>query len=89
MSARGATRDRSTRLSKRDAVTPSHLREVAAELPVMMTFAQVRDDVLRCSTRTLRNIIASGELRCVRRMQGARVLVPRSEILRWLAERST
>ena len=68
---------------------PAHLRELEAALPAMMTFAQVRDDALRCSTRHLRDVLAKGEMRCIRRMQGARVLIPRSEVLRWLAERST
>jgi excisionase family DNA binding protein len=74
----------------KEAITPAHLRELAAELPALLTFAQLRD-VLQCHTRTLRTIIASGELRYVRRMHSgsARVLIPRSEVIRWLAERSS
>lgn len=77
----------SARRSRREALAPEHLREVEAELPVIVTFDQTRE-VLQCSVRTLRDIVARGELRCVRRMKGARVLIPRSEVLRWLAERS-
>ena len=73
-----------------EPAVPEHLRELADALPVMLTFAAARE-VLCTSVRTLRAIVARGELRSVRAMRSgsARVLIPRSEVIRWMAERSS
>lgn len=72
------------------AAVPIHLRELVDGLPIMLTFGAVRD-VLRTSTRTLRSILSRGEIRYIRaqRSGSSRVLIPRSEVLRWLVERSS
>jgi hypothetical protein len=71
-------------------IVPEHLRELADALPIMLTFAAARE-VMCTSVRTLRAIVARGEVRCVRSMRSgpARVLIPRSEVIRWMAERSS
>jgi excisionase family DNA binding protein len=68
---------------------PAHLRELVDALPVMLTFRETQA-VLHTSTRTLRSMLARGELRYVRSQPAgsARVLIPRAELLRWLIERS-
>ena len=77
------------RMAEAPLAVPAHLREVAATLPLMLTFADARA-VMCTSVRTLRAILARGEVRSVRakRSGSARVLIPRSEVLRWMTERS-
>jgi excisionase family DNA binding protein len=79
-----------TRRAATELAIPAHLRELSDLLPVMLTFGDAQE-VLCTSTRTLRGILSRGEIRCVRskRSGSSRVLIPRAELLRWLAERST
>jgi len=44
--------------------------------------------ILACSVRTARNLIASGQLACIRVGRGRGVLrVPESELTRWIQDR--
>lgn len=68
------------------AEIPDHLRELAAELPLTMT---IRDaaKVLCMHSRSVQRMVAAGELRAMKTAAAgsARVIIPRSELMRWLA----
>ena len=64
------------------------LRDLERELPVTMSLREVAR-ALKCSPRTVSRLIAGGELRVVRALttSNARAIIPRSEVIRWLAAR--
>ena len=71
------------------ADVPPHLRELAESLPVTLS----PDDaarVLQITARTVRKMIAIGELRASRatRSGSSPYVIPRSELIRYLAERN-
>jgi excisionase family DNA binding protein len=73
-------------MSKAEKI-PEHLREVAAELPLLLTLEEAAT-ALRMHHRSVQRMVAAGELRACRgKLKGAsRVIVPRTEIVRWLVE---
>jgi len=68
--------------------TPDHLRDVEAALPPLATIAEARA-ALRYGDSTIRQLIRSGQLRAIRSTPtgSSRLLIPRSEIIRFLCER--
>ena len=72
---------------KAAAEIPTHLRELAAELPLTMTLTDAAK-VLCMHPRSVQRLVATGELRAMRsKLSGAsRVVIPRSELIRWCAE---
>lgn len=64
------------------------LRDLERELPITLSLREVAR-VLKCSPRTVSRLIAGGELRIARTMTTGtmRAIVPRSEVIRWLASR--
>jgi hypothetical protein len=64
------------------------LRELERDLPVTLD-AHEACKVLHCSRRTLAKMMAAREIRVIRRVLAgsSRVIIPRCEILRVLAER--
>lgn len=66
---------------------PAELHECVRSLPPMCnTF--VASQVCACSEATIRKRVATGELRGIRSHGGsAPVLVPRSELVKWLVSR--
>jgi excisionase family DNA binding protein len=69
------------------AEVPEHLRELAAELPLTMTLGEAAK-VLCLHPRSVQRMVAAGELRGMKTIAGAspaRVIIPRSELMRWLA----
>lgn len=77
-----ATRDRDARL-------PDFLRELERELPLTLSKREAAN-VLRMSVITIDRAIASRELRVVKsgHARSARVIIPRCELLRWMAVRA-
>lgn len=71
------------------AEVPDHLQELAAELPLTLTQQQAAN-VLCVHERTLQRMVAEGEIRGVRRQLSgrSRVIIPRSEVIRWMREHS-
>lgn len=69
------------------AEVPDHLRELFAELPLTLNSDEAAK-VLCMHKRTLRRMVASGELRAMRATSTgtSRVIIPRSELLRWMIE---
>jgi hypothetical protein len=67
---------------------PEHLRELAQELPLTLNL-QESADVLKMHPRSVQRLIASGELRAMRShlSGGARIVITRSEIIRYLSTR--
>ena len=70
------------------AKIPECLHDVAAELPLTLSRTQAAE-VLNMSCRTLDRCIERGEIRAIKSStgRGARVTVPRAEVLRWMSER--
>lgn len=68
---------------------PAQLTELAEALPLTLTLAQAAE-CLHVTVRHVQRMIARGELAVIKSPGGrnARVLITRSELLRWLAERS-
>lgn len=64
---------------------PEHLRDVADALPPLATVPEATAVMRLCSSK-VRQLVARGELRAVRSSPtgSARLLIPRSEILRYL-----
>jgi excisionase family DNA binding protein len=69
------------------AEVPEYLRELVSELPVMVGIKQAAA-VLNMHARTVQRILAAGEMRGIRPKLsgGSRVIIPRSEIVRYLVE---
>jgi hypothetical protein len=67
---------------------PVELRDIAAELPATLT-REHAIEVLHMTERTFSRAVRRGELRIIKTSAGrsGRVIVPRSEILRWMSER--
>jgi hypothetical protein len=70
-----------------DHDVPAHLRELAESLPLTLPL-QDAAKVLCMHPRSLQRLVASGELRAMRSRQtgAARVIIPRSEIIRYFVE---
>lgn len=68
---------------------PDYLQELKASLPLLLLFQEAAE-LLRMHPRTLHRYIANGSIRAMRSMSAgaSRVLISRSEILRFLSERS-
>jgi excisionase family DNA binding protein len=68
---------------------PEQLAEVARELPITMSKAQVAE-VLRVCERTVDRAVTAGKLRAIKTADGraGRVLFTRSEVVRFMAERA-
>lgn len=68
---------------------PAHLREASESLPLFLTMEEAAA-ALRVHVRTVQRIVADQEMAAMRsKLKGAsRVIIPRSEIIRWLAEHS-
>lgn len=77
-----------TARKKIEPEVPEHLRELAKELPLTLDLKQTAE-VLKMHKRSVQRMIAAGEIRATRaRMsRGARVIITRSEIIRWFARR--
>lgn len=69
---------------------PESLVELSRELPLTLSKDQAVE-VMHISERTFRRAVARGELRIIKSSEGrsGRVIVTRSEILRWMSERVT
>jgi hypothetical protein len=68
---------------------PAELREVALSLPLMVD-THLAATICSCTDRTIRDRVRRGELQGVRHGAGsAPVLIPRMELVRWLAARLT
>lgn len=66
---------------------PAALHDTARSLPPMVTVARAAE-LCGCSHQTIRDRVARGELRGTRSRGGSnRVLIPRSELVAWLAAR--
>jgi excisionase family DNA binding protein len=67
---------------------PPHLRELSESLPLTLSPDEVAK-VLQVTSRTVRRMVATGELHAVRSIASgsARYIIPRSELIRWMAER--
>lgn len=80
-------RAKSTATAPVPASIPPHLQEVASRLPVMCRYEDC--ELTGYSTRTWRRAVARGDVRAVAPNRGAApVTIPRSEVIRWLTERS-
>jgi excisionase family DNA binding protein len=68
--------------------TPDYLRDVEASLAPLNTIPEVCK-ITRLGDSTLRQAIKRGEMRTLRRAPtgSSRVLIPRSEVIRYLTER--
>ena len=68
---------------------PVHLRELAESLPLTLSPTDVAA-VLQVNARTVRRMLARGELHAVRTIAAgsARYVIPRSELIRFMMERS-
>lgn len=66
---------------------PEFLEDIARNLPLTLSTEELAQ-VLRVSRRTAQRIMSSGAVRTIRTMStgSARVMVPRSEVLRWLTQ---
>ncbi len=75
-----------------DALANATVADEAAMggLRALVTLAEARA-LLRCSDRQIRRLVATGELKSVRRVKGgsSRVLIPRESLLAYLAERQS
>lgn len=71
------------------ATVPDYLRELVEGLPLMLTLQEAAG-VLRVHPRTMQRIVADQEVVAMRgKLTGpSRVIIPRSEIVRWLLEHS-
>jgi excisionase family DNA binding protein len=69
---------------------PAHLQELAEELPLTLSLKEAAN-ALKMHTRTVQRLIASGELKATRsRLSGgSRVIITRSEVVRWFAARDS
>ncbi len=67
---------------------PAHLRELSETLPLTLAPDDVAK-VLQITPRTVRQMVARGELNAIRSLASgsARYIIPRSELIRWMAER--
>jgi excisionase family DNA binding protein len=67
---------------------PAHLQELAEELPLTLSLKEAAN-ALKMHTRTVQRLISSGQLRAMRAVLtgGSRILIPRSELVRFLSER--
>lgn len=67
---------------------PEHLQELADKLPLTLDLKEA-SEALKMHPRSVRRLIASGELRATRsRLAGAsRIIITRSELVRWFASR--
>jgi excisionase family DNA binding protein len=65
---------------------PAWVTEAVAELPAIARIEEVAG-VIRMCPRTIRRLIASGQLTAIRGRESgaARVLIPRAEVARYLA----
>jgi excisionase family DNA binding protein len=68
---------------------PPHLQELATTLPVTMGLAEAAQ-ALCVHPRTVQRMIRVGELQAMRPKLsgGSRLIIPRSEIIRWCIEHS-
>ena len=66
---------------------PDHLQDLATNLPLTMTLQEAAK-VMCMHPRTLQRLIADGGLRATRAKLsgGSRVIITRSEVIRWFAE---
>ena len=67
---------------------PEALTELSKELPLTLSQSEALE-VMHVTPRTFRRIVARGEIKVIKASSGdsGRVLIPRSEILRWMSER--
>lgn len=67
---------------------PEQLAEVARELPITMTKSQVAE-LLHVCERTVDRAVVAGHLRAIKTSGRGRVLFTRSDVVRWMAERTS
>ena len=65
---------------------PAWIQDLAASLPPMLSLAETAE-LLRIHERTVHRMLRDGRLRSIRRvpLPGARHLIPRAELVRYLA----
>lgn len=75
---------------ERDRVIPPHLQDLATSLPVTLGLAAAAE-ALCMHPRSVQRLIVAGELHAMRAKLsgGARLIIPRSEIIRWCIEHSS
>jgi len=78
----------SSRSPKKSDKLPEHLRELAEELPLTLDLKEAAA-AMKMHPRTVQRLIASGELRATRSrlVGGSRLIITRSEVVRWFAAR--
>lgn len=71
---------------KKLELVPDHLVELSEKLPLTLTLQEAAA-CMKMHVRSVQRLIASGELRATRsRLSGgSRVIITRSEIVRWFA----
>jgi excisionase family DNA binding protein len=71
-----------------EAQVPAFLRELAEKLPLTLTLQEAADH-MKMHPRSVQRLIAKGTIRASRaNTKGpARLVIPRSEVLRWFAAR--
>lgn len=67
---------------------PECLKEIADALPLTLTREQAAD-VAKLSPMTIQRAVRSGAIKAIKTSdaRGARVIIPRSSFLQWLAQR--
>lgn len=70
----------------RPTTHPAWIDDLAASLPPLLNLAEVAE-LLRVHERTLHRMLRDGRLRSIRHapMPGARHLIPRAELVRYLS----
>jgi excisionase family DNA binding protein len=65
---------------------PAWIEDLAASLPQLLTLAQTAE-LLRIHERTVHRMLRDGRLRSIRHapLPGARHLIPRAELMRYLS----
>lgn len=71
------------------AAEPDFLEDLARSLPPTLSIEEVAK-VLKCSKRAVSSKLQRHELRGIRSVESgsSRVIIPRSEVLRWMRERA-
>lgn len=74
--------------ARKEKPIPEHLRELAEKLPLTLDLKEA-SEALKMNPRSVRRLIASGELRATRsRLAGAsKIIITRSELVRWFVSR--